>query len=245
LKEPIQLFPKFQGNFDKFKELFFYLIEKILKSRCIKELIINLKTHHNDNEDIIQIDNNYIEFIKKNTIFTEFFDFNLFGITSVRNLKTFINIEYKDSQLDNELTLLFNFCICIITGVYEYIGHLLKDYYYYSSNLKITKYKVYEIKKGVKEKQNKFEEKKEKEEKVKNKEKEMKKKKEKEKEKKKDKDKGNGKEKEEKDKKGEDKEDEEKGDKEGEEEEGEEEEEEEGGFHVEELLFNRIRNISL
>ena len=256
LKEPIQLFPKFQGNFDKFKELFFALIEKILKSKCIKELIINLKTHYNDNDDIIKIDNNYIQFIKKNTIFTEFFDINLFGITSVRNLKTFINIEYRDSQLDNELTLLFNFCICIITGVHEYIEHLLKDYYYYSSNYailhqspKIAKCKVYEIGEGDKEKQNKIEneEKKEKEEKVKNKEKE--------KEKEKDKDKCKDKEKKEKDKKGEDKEGEEKGDEEGEEEEeegeGEEKEkeeegeEEEGGFHIEKLLFNKIRNIYL
>ena len=247
LKEPIQLFPKFQGNLDTFKDLFFDLIEKILKSKCIKELIINLKTHHNDNEDIIQIDENYIKYIKRNTIFTEFFDIDLYGITSVRNLKTLINIEYRSSKLDNELILLFNFCICIITGVYEYIGHLLKDYYYYSSNFiishespKISKCKVYEIDEGDKEKnQIENEQKKKKVRKDKDKGNE----KEKEKEKEKDNNEGKEKEKEENGKKGQDKEEEEKeGEEEGEEEEGEEEE---GGFHLEKLLFNRIRKIHL
>ena len=138
MENSIYSFFKNRVYLDSYKELYFDLIENILESKCIKEVIANLKTYYKDNEDIIQIDDNFIKYIKKNTIFTEFYDPYLFGITNARELKTLINIEYRSSSFEYELELLFNFCICIMAGIYEYIGHLLKDYYYYSANFIIS-----------------------------------------------------------------------------------------------------------
>ena len=59
-------------------------------------------------------------------------------MTNVKELKTLINIDYRKTELSHKYTLLFNFCIWIITGLHEYIGHLLKQYYYYSSNFIIS-----------------------------------------------------------------------------------------------------------
>ena len=209
--------PKCPDDLVNLKNIFFELIEKILKSKCIGDLIIKLKEHHNDKKDIIKIDENFIEYIKKNTVFFEFFKSKDFGLTNVMELKTFINIDYRTVKLrNNRINYLFNFCIWIISSLHEYIGHLLKDYYYYSTNFEISQ-------SPKKKKENEIENENNKNVKE---EKEDSKKNNKEKDKIEDK----------KENKIEDK-------KEEEEKEEEEEEEEEGGFLVEQLLFKGINQI--
>lgn len=131
--------PKCPNDLANLKNIFFELIEKILNSKCINQLITKLKEHHNDKNNIVKIDDNFIEYIKKNTVFCEFFKSKDFGITNVMELKTFINIDYRTVKLrNNRINYLFNFCIWIISAIHEYIGHLLKDYFYYSTNFKIS-----------------------------------------------------------------------------------------------------------
>jgi len=131
--------PKCPDDLATFKNEFFDLIEKILKRNCINDLLTKLKSHHNDKYDIVKIDEDFIQYIKKNTIFCEFFKSKDFGITNFRELKTFINIDFRNATLkQNNIDYLFNFCIWIVTALLEYIGYLLKDYYYYSSNFTIS-----------------------------------------------------------------------------------------------------------
>ena len=139
-KYKISEVPKCPDDLANFKDIFFELIEKILKSNCIKDLVAKLKEHLNDKNDIIKINEDFIQYIKKNTIFCEFFKRKDFGFTKVRDLKTFINIDFRNATLkQNRIDYLFNFCIWIMTALCEYIGHLLIDYYYYSSNYIISR----------------------------------------------------------------------------------------------------------
>jgi len=128
----------FADKFENYKAIYFDLIEKILKSKCIQDLLIELKNHHNDKNNIIKINDDFIDYIKKNTIFFEFIRPDIYGITNVRELKTLINIDYRSINLNKKYVILFLFCIFIITAVHEYIGHLLKEYYYYSTNFIIS-----------------------------------------------------------------------------------------------------------
>lgn len=68
---------------DNYQQLFFDTIEKILKSKCIKQLINKLFTHHRDDKNIIVIDDNYIKYIKENLLFHKFCDSDDFGFTNV------------------------------------------------------------------------------------------------------------------------------------------------------------------
>ena len=121
------------------KNLFFELIGQILRSNCIKELLKKIKEiHKDDNFNKIDINEDFIKFLKNNTLFFRCFDEHEYGMTNVRELKTLINIDYRKTELVHKYTLLFNFGIWIITGLHEYIGHLLKQYYYYSSNFIIS-----------------------------------------------------------------------------------------------------------
>ena len=125
-------------NFEKYKRVYFEYIEKILNSKCIKDLIIKLNDHHKDINNIIKIDSNFINYIKNNTIFLEFNKENSYGVTNVQELKTLINIDFREINIKYNYNLLFIFCLLIITGLHEYIGHLLKDYFYYSTNFIIS-----------------------------------------------------------------------------------------------------------
>ena len=131
-------YKSFADKFENYKTIYFDLIEKILRSKCIQDLLIELKNYHNDNNNIIKINDDFIDYIKKNTIFFEFIRPDIYGITNVRELKTLINIDYRSINLNQKYTILFLFCIFIITAIHEYIGHLLKEYYYYSSNFIIS-----------------------------------------------------------------------------------------------------------
>ena len=131
-------YENFGDEFENYKAIYFDLIEKILKSKCIQDLLIELKNHHNDKNNIIKINDDFIDYIKKNTIFFEFIRPDLYGVTNVRELKTIINVEYRQINLNQKYIILFLFCVVIITAVHEYIGHLLKEYYYYSSNFFIS-----------------------------------------------------------------------------------------------------------
>ena len=131
--------PKCPDDLANFENEFFDLIEKILKSNCINDLVTKLKSHYNDKNGIVKIDEDFIQYIKKNTIFCEFFKSKVFGITNFRELKTFINIDFRNATLkQNNVDYLFNFCLWIMTALQEYVGHLLKEYYYYSSNFIIS-----------------------------------------------------------------------------------------------------------
>ena len=63
-------------NNDKFQSLFFEIMEKILTSNCMKQLVSELKNHNRDNNNLITIDDNYLDYIKKNLLFDQFFDQN-------------------------------------------------------------------------------------------------------------------------------------------------------------------------
>ena len=140
LTEDFQVFniDNFVNKFESYKYFYFTLMEAILKSNCITDLIVKMKEHHHDINNIIKIDNNFINFIKKNTIFYSFIRLKSFGITNVRELKTLINIDFRSMDIPYKCNVLFLFCVLIITGLHEYIGHLLKDYYYYSTNFSIS-----------------------------------------------------------------------------------------------------------
>ena len=209
---------------NKLKNLYFELMEKILKSKCIKDVLNKIKEiQKDDNFNKIDINEDFVKYLKNNTIFFRCFDEFEYGMTNVRELKTIINIDFRKTILEFKYTLLFNFCIWIITGLHEYIGHLLKQYYYYSSNFIISnespKIKI-----------------------IKNIQKKEKVEKEKEKEKN---ESGNLKEKEEKenDKSKIDEEEKDEEEEEKDEEEEEDEEEYEEGFQVEKLLFGELEHI--
>ena len=138
-KYEISKVPHCPRDLANYQNLFFEQIGKILRSKCINDLIIKLKNHHKDENNLVKIDDNFIQYTIKNTIFYEFFKGKSFGITKVRELKTFINIDFRTATLRKDgIDYLFNFCIWIITALREYIGHLLKDYYYYSMNFIIS-----------------------------------------------------------------------------------------------------------
>ena len=126
------------NGMDKYKNLFFNLLEGILKSNCIKQLLENTKDHHNDKDNIISIDDNYIKYIKDNLMFFRFFNTNLYGVTIVSNGKIIINEDFRETKLPFKIAELVNFSIWIITSLHESISHLLKDYYYYLTNFKIS-----------------------------------------------------------------------------------------------------------
>lgn len=133
----------FEEKIDKFAEdikpLFFDTIEKILRSRCIEQLIKKLVTHHKDNKNIITIDNNYINYIKKNIIFDKFFESEDYGITNVVDGIIVINTRYNYlGMIEENENQLFIFCLMIISAIHEVIGHFLKDYYYYSTQFYIS-----------------------------------------------------------------------------------------------------------
>ena len=124
---------------DNYQQLFFNMIEKILKSNCIKNLITKLATHHKDDKNIICIDDSYIKYIKENIIFHNFFDYNDYGFTNVVDGTILINTHYiyLENLKENEMQL-FIFCMIIVTGIHEILGHFLKDYYYYSTKFYIS-----------------------------------------------------------------------------------------------------------
>ena len=125
-----------------YKILFFETLENILKSKCIRQLVGKLKNHNKDNDNIISNDknyNNYLSYIKKNIIFFPFFRKNAFGLTITLNGKVIINDEYRTVELVSlNGAKLFNFCVWIVTGIHEVIGHFLKDYFYYLTRFIIS-----------------------------------------------------------------------------------------------------------
>ena len=124
---------------DSFKELYFQIIEQILKSNCIQQLVSELKFHHKDTKGIISIDDYYIKYIKDNLLFFPFFSRNNYGLTVTLNGKILINNVYKEVEtISADEIHLYNFCIWIITGIHEIVGHFLKDYYYYMTGFKIS-----------------------------------------------------------------------------------------------------------
>ena len=128
-------------NLNEYKELFFETLENILNSKCIRQLVQKLKERHKDTNDVITSDNNYINYInyiKKNIIFFPFFNKNAFGLTITLNGKLIINDEFRNIQLRNEQVNLYNFCVWIVTGIHEAIGHFLKDYFYYLTRFVIS-----------------------------------------------------------------------------------------------------------
>ena len=124
---------------NKFNELYFQIIEQILNSNCIKQLINELKTHHKDTMNTISINDYYIKYIKENLLFFPFFNMDHYGLTNSLNGKILINNVYREiGKISVNEIKLYNFCIWVITGIHEIIGHLLKDYYYYMTCFKIS-----------------------------------------------------------------------------------------------------------
>ena len=124
---------------NKYNELYFQIIEGILKSNCIKQLVHELNIHNKDTTNLISIDKYYIKYIKNNLLFFPFFNGNNYGLTNTLNGKILINNVYKEVDCtSNEEKNLYNFCLWIITGVHEIIDHFLKDYYYYMTNYQIS-----------------------------------------------------------------------------------------------------------
>ena len=124
---------------NKFNDLYFQMIEGIMKSNCIKQLVNELNIHNKDTTNLISIDEYYIKYIKNNLLFFPFFNGNNYGLTITLNGKILINNVYKEVDcISNEEKNLYNFCIWIITGLHEIIGHFLKDYYYYMTNFQIS-----------------------------------------------------------------------------------------------------------
>lgn len=120
-----------QENMNDYKSLFFETIEKILKSKCIQQLVNKMKVHNRDKTNIISIDNYYIDYIKNNIIFYPFFNYDCYGLTITLNGKIIINNEFRFIRVSSKELELYNFCLWIVTGVHEIIGHFLKDYFYY------------------------------------------------------------------------------------------------------------------
>ena len=126
---------------EEYKTLFLEEMEKICNSNCIKELIFKLKEHNKDKNNII-LDNsnyeNYINYVKNNIMFFPFFNNSIFFLTITLNGKIIINDEYRKFKVSTEEEELYNFYIWIVMGIYEVIGHFLKDYFYYLSKFIIT-----------------------------------------------------------------------------------------------------------
>ena len=135
---------------DNYRQLFFDTIEKILKSKCIQQLINKLITQDKDDKNIIVIDNNFIKYLKENILFHKFFDDDDYGFTNAVDGIIVINSLYRyiSNFRENE-NLLFIFCLMIIAAIHQIIGHFLKEYYYYSTKFYITD--ISPIKDGKKE----------------------------------------------------------------------------------------------
>ena len=132
---------KKQTYLDKYKELFFEFLEDILKSKCIKELVNQLKEHNKDKCNVISSDinyTNYIKYAKKNIMFFPFFNKDYYGLTITLNGKIILNDEYREIPKPSSYEQLYNFCIWIITGIHEAIGHFLKDYFSYLTKFVIS-----------------------------------------------------------------------------------------------------------
>ena len=129
---------KMEGTLDAYKDLFIEIMEKILKSNCIKELIAKLKNHHRDEGDLISIDENFIQYFKNSIIFFPFFRDITFAQTIPLNGKIMFNNVIRIIEFSSNYIFLFNFCLLIITGIHESIGHLLKDYFYYVTRFFIS-----------------------------------------------------------------------------------------------------------
>ena len=71
-KYEISTAPKCPDDLANFKKEFFELIEKILKSNCIKDLITKLKIHHNDKNNVVKINEVFMQFLKKIQFFVNF-----------------------------------------------------------------------------------------------------------------------------------------------------------------------------
>ena len=128
-------------DLNEYKELFLETLENILKSNCIQQLVQRLKDHHKDTNNVITSGNNYtnyINYIKNNIIFFPFFNKKNFGLTITLNGKVIINDEFRSIQLRPEQENLYNFCVWIVTGIHEVIGHFLKDYFYYLTKFVIS-----------------------------------------------------------------------------------------------------------
>ena len=98
-----------------------------------------LKTHHKDTMNTISINDYYIKYIKDNLLFFPFFNMDHYGLTNSLNGKILINNVYREiGKISVNEIKLYNFCIWVITGIHEIIGHLLKDYYYYMTCFKIS-----------------------------------------------------------------------------------------------------------
>ena len=131
--DELSIVKEYMKNYEK---LFFEILENILQSNCIKELIKSLKKNQ-DNINI-SINKDYINYVKKNTYFTPFFNKEVFGLTITLSGTIFINNEFRSASLSAEESKLYNFCIWIVTGIHEAIGHFLKDYFYYLSKFIIS-----------------------------------------------------------------------------------------------------------
>ena len=66
-----------------FENLFYEMIEKILRSKCMEEIIEKLNSHHQDINNLIKIDNDFIHYVKKNIIFEKLFKKSTFVITNI------------------------------------------------------------------------------------------------------------------------------------------------------------------
>jgi len=131
--DELSIVKEFMKDYEK---LFFEILENILQSNCIKELIKSLKK--NQDNIIISINKDFINYVKKNTYFTPFFNREVFGLTITLSGTIFINNEYRPVHLSTKEINLYNFCVWIVTGIHEAIGHFLKDYFYYLSKFMIS-----------------------------------------------------------------------------------------------------------
>ena len=129
---------KIESFMEKYKNLFYDVLGGILKSNCVKQLVQKLSKHHKDTNNIIRIDDKYIDYLKNNIIFFPFFTSNCYGITITLNGKIMINEDYRNAELSYQETKLYNFCVWVITGIHESIGHFLKDYFYYLTDFLIS-----------------------------------------------------------------------------------------------------------
>ena len=136
---------KKQNYLEEYKTLFFEFLENILKSKCIQELVNQLKEHNKNKNHIISSDNNYsnyINYVKNNILFFPFFNKNNFGLTITLNGKIILNDEYREILMPSSDEQLYNFFIWIVTGIHEAIGHFLKDYFSYLTKFVISEESV-------------------------------------------------------------------------------------------------------
>ena len=126
---------------EKYEKLFFEILENILNSNCIKQLILDLDEIHKDKNKVMQQEENYkyfIDYVKKNILFFPFFSDKVLGITATLNGKVLISTDYKILGLSIGEDQLYNFTVWIITLVHEVIGNFLKDYFYYLTKFTIS-----------------------------------------------------------------------------------------------------------